>query len=137
MISLGPQLSLADERRHYAPGEVLAGFFSLGALEFEEVRALELSVLWQTEGKGDEDMAVHYFRRWESSAPQWPELKLLQPFATHLPNSPLSYSGMILNICWRVRLRAVLRQGKDILIDLPFELGAVPPPAIPAEQSPV
>lgn len=129
MISLGPQLMLAEDRRRYAPGETLGGLFSLGALDLENVKSLELSVLWHTEGKGDEDLAVHYFRRWESNAAQWPQLKMLQPFATQLPNSPLSYAGAILKICWRVRLRAGLRQGKDILIDVPFELGAIATPA--------
>ena len=127
MITLGPHLSLADDRLDYAPGETLEGFSSVGDLDLDELTAVELSVLWHTEGKGDADLAVHYFRRWEATAANRLELKQLQPFSTRLPLSPLSYAGRIIKICWSVRLRVCMRRGKDVLVDLPFRLGAVPP----------
>ena len=47
------------------PGDVLAGQFSLEGVATGDVRACELSVLWHTEGKGDEDLSVHFFERLE------------------------------------------------------------------------
>src|SRR5690606_40819304 len=56
---------------------------------------VEISVLWFTEGKGDEDLAVHYFER--LTADDVPELNLkeLRRFQTILPQSPLSYEGVL------------------------------------------
>ena len=56
-------LALDDSRRAYRPGETLAGEYRVEALSGGELQALEISVLWSTEGKGDEDMAVHFFDR--------------------------------------------------------------------------
>ncbi len=64
MIVSGPHLSLNHDRLDYAPGDTLSGVFSVGEIDLAELSAVELSVLWHTEGKGDEDLAVHYFRRW-------------------------------------------------------------------------
>ena len=99
----------------YQPGETLRGQFSLEGVAPREVRAIELSVLWHTEGKGDEDMSVHFFERIER--PNGERLDFRQPrhFSTVLPNSPLSYIGMIVKICWCVRVRVFrdTRQGTD------------------------
>ena len=45
------------------PGESLAGEYWIESLGAEQVKAIEVSVLWHSEGKGDEDMAVHEFWR--------------------------------------------------------------------------
>jgi hypothetical protein len=49
--------------RVHLPREVLAGEVQLAAVAPHEVQSLEISVLWFTEGKGDEDLGVHYFVR--------------------------------------------------------------------------
>ena len=49
--------------RIYHPGETLSGEYWLEPVEPGEVRAMELSILWHTEGKGDEDISVHEFQR--------------------------------------------------------------------------
>jgi hypothetical protein len=43
-----------------------------------------------------------------------------------LPNSPLSYDGVILRIRWCVRLRAFLTRGKQLVEQRTFRLGNVP-----------
>ncbi len=124
-----PRLTLAldDHARRYRPGELLSGQMRIHGANPEEVRALELSVLWHTEGKGDEDMSVHFFERIE---PDDVPVDLHQPrrFSTVLPNSPLSYNGIILRICWCVRARVFFWQGRELTLDVPFQLGSVPPP---------
>ena len=43
-----------------------------------EIDSLELSVLWYTEGTGDEDLKVHFFQRYSADDAQEPTLVLLQ-----------------------------------------------------------
>ena len=83
-------------------------------------------MLWYTAGKGEEDIAVHHFERQvdESSRPL--DLRVPHRFATVLPASPLSYDGIIVKVCWCVRLRVFLSQGQEIVTETPFRLGNVP-----------
>ena len=48
---------------HYQPGDRLSGRFIVEGTQLRTIRAVELSVLWYTAGKGEEDMAVHHFER--------------------------------------------------------------------------
>lgn len=83
---------------------------------------MEISVLWYTEGKGDEDLSVHFFRRW--TAVRLAELDLSSPqqFATQLPASPLSYDGHLFRIRWCIRMRLFLANGKEIVTEQPFRI---------------
>ena len=92
----------------------------------DEVKAVEVSVLWYTEGKGDEDLAVHDF--WRSSAEGGDGLDLRRPgrFSTVLPKSPLSYRGVLVKIRWCVRVRVFLTRGREVMGELAFRLGEVP-----------
>jgi len=128
MNSPGLEIVLGDHAGSYEPGEVLSGCFSLHGMAAQEVRAVELSVLWHTEGKGDEDMSVHFFERIEPRSGELVGLRQPRPFNTVLPNSPLSYDGMIVKICWCVRVRVFLARGKELTQEAPFQLGAVPHP---------
>lgn len=112
--------------RVYRPGDTLSGEYRLNSLEDDSVRAVEVSVLWYTEGKGDEDLAVHEFRRIEPEADSMEPL-LAGRFSTRLPNSPLSYQGGIVNLRWCVRVRAFLERGREVMEEVPFRLGDLPP----------
>ena len=59
-------IRLDGDSRVYRPGETLSGEYWSESLEAGQVKAIEVSVLWHTEGKGDEDMAVHEFWRRDS-----------------------------------------------------------------------
>ncbi|MBX7166941.1 MAG: hypothetical protein K1X74_11475 [Pirellulales bacterium] len=120
-------LRLAGGKREYAPGESLAGEFRLDVINRSDIRALELSVLWYTEGKGDEDLEVHYFLR--QSADEGDYINPHRPgrFSTHLPASPLSYDGVIVKIRWCVRLRLFLPRGREIVEEQAFRVGSLPP----------
>jgi hypothetical protein len=131
-----PRLSLTlDEHAQvYHPGEILAGSFSIEGVANAAVRAVELSVLWHTEGKGDEDMSVHHFERLEPENGELVDFRQPRGFTTVLPNSPLSYNGLILKICWCVRVRVFLGRGREMALDVPFQLGEVPQPEL--EEAP-
>ena len=110
--------------RVYRPGETLSGEYRLESLNPGDVKAVEVSVLWYTEGKGDEDLAVHEFWRFSVEDGDWIDPRRPARFETALPNSPLSYDGQIVKIRWCVRVRAFLQRGKDLVGQKGFRLGA-------------
>ncbi len=119
-------LSFDGPRRPYEPGQTLSGHYALEGIAAREVKAVELSVLWYTDGKGEEDLAVHFFDRLDPAV-TLVDLTQPRPFSTRLPPSPLSYAGVILKLRWCVRVRVFLSQGKDLIAEEPFQLGSVPP----------
>jgi hypothetical protein len=128
MNAAAVKISFDHDLRLYRPGEMLAGEYRLEAIPPRDVKAIELSVLWYTEGKGEEDLAVHFFERREPAGGDYVDLAHPCRFAMRLPNSPLSYGGMILKICWCVRVRVFFLRGKEMFGEEPFQLGAVPGP---------
>ena len=109
----------------YQPGDILKCDYQIDAIQRGDLQAIEASVLWYTEGKGDEDMGVHFFERRVAADVEDGDLRRLRSFRTPLPNSPLSYNGHILQIHWCVRIRAFMRQGKETSLDHPFRLGDI------------
>lgn len=120
-------IRLDGDRRDFRPGETLSGEYRIESLSPEQIRAIELSVLWYTEGKGDEDMAVHEFQRVAPDDGDWIDPIHPMRFSTTLPQSPLSYDGVILKIRWCVRVRVFPRHGREILGEAPIVLGDVQP----------
>ncbi len=111
---------------HYQPGDRLSGRFTVEGATPRSARAIELSVLWYTAGKGEEDIAVHHFERLVDES-SWPlDLRIPRRFATEMPASPLSYDGVIVKVCWCVRVRVFLSQGQESVTEAPFTFGNVP-----------
>ncbi len=98
----------------------MAGQFRLDGPATGDVRAVELSVLWHTEGKGDEDMSVHLFERVESDEDQILDFRQPRRFSTVLPGSPLSYDGLIVKIRWCVRPGCSCRTARSCCSTSPF-----------------
>jgi hypothetical protein len=117
---------LDGNRRLYQPGDLLSGEYQINSLKWVGPTAVEMSVLWHTEGQGDEDLAVHYFERRDSAGQSGVDLRRPQRFSTRLPPSPLSYQGVIVKICWCVRVRVFLPRGKELVGEAPFQLGNLP-----------
>lgn len=137
MITPRLHLMLDAGRRVFHPGERLAGSYWLDSASQAEPSAVEVSILWHTVGKGDEDLAVHYFdRRTLGPVGQPGPLEQPQRFSSVLPPSPLSYEGVIVKIRWCVRVRVFMRKGKDLAAELPFQLGDIPAARaiLPAER---
>ena len=109
----------------YQPGDRLTGRFMLEGTQMRPVRAAELSVLWYTAGKGEEDMAVHHFERLVDDVAKPLDLRVPHRFATVLPPSPLSYDGEIVKVCWCVRVRVFSPQVHESVAETAFRLGNV------------
>ncbi len=124
-----PLISIVLDKHQlvHQPGEMLRGEYQIDAIDPAEIRAVELSVLWYTEGKGEEDLSVHYFERLTADEHTvGGGLHELRRFQTELPNSPLSYEGLLVKIRWCVRLRIFLRSGREYIGERSFQLGEVP-----------
>jgi hypothetical protein len=118
---------LDGRRRQYQPGEPLSGEFVIETLNPDDIKAVELSVVWFTEGKGEEDMGLHYFKRHSREEQPFDPRETVRFAAEEkLPASPLSYDGLILKIRWCVRVRVFLPRGETLVHDEPFQLGEVP-----------
>ena len=125
MATPAVRLTLDAPTAHYRPGEQLAGRFMIDGGQSWTIRSAELSVLWYTAGKGEEDMAVHYFERLVDEPAHRLDLRMPRRFATFLPVSPLSYDGQIVKVCWCVRVRVFLPHGQESSSEVPFRLGDV------------
>lgn len=123
-----PRVSLHFDRpeRDYGPGGTLAVSYGIDGVAVDAVRALERSVLWYTEGKGEEDLGIHHFERIEGAV-RLAEAIPAGTIALRLPGSPLSYEGIIVKIRWCVRVRLYFAAGRDFVSEHVFEIGDVPP----------
>jgi hypothetical protein len=119
-------LRLDRSRREFEPGERLTGSFRIVRWQSYGLKAVELSVLWHTVGKGDEDIGVLYFRR--VNLEPTPESDVANPQLLNvlLPPSPLSYDGVVVKVHWLVRLRLFFLQGRELSHEVCFRLGNVP-----------
>ncbi|OHB68170.1 MAG: hypothetical protein A2V70_19690 [Planctomycetes bacterium RBG_13_63_9] len=115
-----------DNGRIYQPGETLSGEYVLESVPPGAVSTIEVSVLWYSEGKGDEDLAMHEFWRRSIDEGDYIDPGRAETFRTTLPQSPLSYDGLIVKLRWCVRVRAFLRSGKELFGQKAFRLGNVP-----------
>jgi hypothetical protein len=69
---------------------------------------------------------VHDFRRLAVEDGDWVDPRYPGRFSTVLPNSPLSYRGLIVKLRWCVRVRVFLARDKEVVGEMPFQLGNVP-----------
>ena len=137
-----------DRQPHdFEPREVVTGTFRTVDVAPEEISRLEFSVLWFTEGKGDEDLGVHFFKSLEGleedrggepepgagSAANQVSLQSSDEegstyfFSVALPSSPLTWHGKILKIYWCVRVRLYLKNGREVMSEREFNVGKIPP----------
>ena len=107
----------------YMPGDELKFRVQLQAIEVSSLTAIETSVVWFTEGKGNEDLGVHFFQRLTGDAIQERDWTQPQSVESILPDSPLSYEGRLLKIRWCIRVRVYLADGTDLVAQEPFYLG--------------
>ena len=119
-------LQFREAKRQYWPGDELECLYQIDAVESSEITSVEASVLWYTEGKGESDMAVHCFQRRLPGDVAGGDLRMLDRLRTRLPNSPLSYIGVILKLHWCVRVRVFYGKNGHATAELPFQLGQVP-----------
>ena len=120
-------IQIRPDKDQFVPDEKFECEYRVEADQANQIQAVEASVLWYTEGKGEEDLTVHYFERHVAADAERGDLRGTRTFSTVLPPSPLSYDGVIVKLRWCVRIRVFLRRGRNIAKDLPLRLGRVPP----------
>ena len=109
----------------YMSHDVLEFEYRISNIHQNTISALEVSVVWLTEGKGTEDLGVHFFQRLTGNSLAASDWSLPQRVQVPLPDSPLSYEGKLLKISWCVRVRFYLNDGTELVAQQPFYLGTV------------
>ncbi len=120
--------------RRYAPSDEIDIRYEADGLGDDLPRAVEHSVLWYTEGKGEEDLGVLFFERVVDRARLPPEAAT-EGFRARLPPSPLSYEGVIVKVRWCVRIRFFFAGGRDYVSEHEFTVGQVPPARMPRVEA--
>ena len=118
-------IRLDHPRRQYYSGDTLQCQYQVDRVDLAQIQAIEVSVLWYTEGKGDEDLGIHYFER-QLPLPGDQDVRAQKEFTVTLPRSPLSYEGIIVKIQWCVRVRIFLTNGQEYTDEQAFLLGNTP-----------
>ena len=143
-IKPNPRISVTfnHENIQYSGGDQLQAHYIVEGVESQGISAVERSVVWYTEGKGEEDLGVIFFERiqlerrkdgTQTSSVSLSTDHLTGALATDLPQSPLSYEGIIVKIRWCVRVRVFFRSGRDFVSEHIFFLGSVPVVRLPAK----
>ncbi len=109
----------------YMPQDVLEFEYRIANIQRSTISAVEVSVVWLTEGKGTEDLGVHFFQRLTGNSIAASDWSIPQRLQVPLPDSPLSYEGRLLKISWCVRVRFYLNDGTELVAQQPFYLGTV------------
>lgn len=107
------------------PGGELAGAFVIAGGPLPYTRSVELSVLWQTSGKGTEDMGVVFYQGWKAEDGTLAGMPNPNTFTVRLPRTPWSYDGELIKIHWLARIR--VRYGipgdtQEVIRDAEFTL---------------
>jgi len=136
-IRISPEVDVVFDRhdRRYEPGDELTVRYQVRGAGDRLVQAVEESIAWYTEGKGEEDLAVHFFQRLAETAARTAVADGGR-FSTALPPSPLSYEGIIVRIRWCARVRLFFPGGRDHVSEHEFVVGRIPPARMPPRQAP-
>ena len=131
-----PRIELQFDRPHrqHEPRDQLAVRYRIEGCDGEHIRAIEHSVLWYTEGKGEEDLGVHFFQR-ITDRTMMPPTAMAGAFSTPLPQSPLSYEGVIVKVRWCVRVRLFFDGSRDFVSEHVFGVGKIPPARMPVARA--
>ena len=117
-------VTLCRDDATYEGGRELTATWRVSRVTLDSLSAIEISVLWYTEGKGDTDLHVHHFERLDEADIRRCGLTDEQTLCCLLPATPLSYHGRLIRLNWCVRMRLFLSDGREIVTDQPFYLVA-------------
>lgn len=88
-------IEIAEAKTSFRPGETVAGTVRCNLEENPE--SLELSLFWQTAGKGTRDVGVVETIKFDS-----PGSLGQKDFSFKLPQGPYSFSGKLISLIWAV-----------------------------------
>src|SRR5262249_33702882 len=102
MMTASVDVAFEGGRTEWNAGEALMGAVHIIPISDEAIRRAELSILWFTEGKGEKDEGILYFRVLDEGA-LYDETRAY-PFSIVLPPMPVTYAGELVKIVWVVRV---------------------------------
>ena len=121
-----PLISIRLPGRHtYQPQQEIVWNYQIDAVAAQDIQAIEASVLWITEGKGEHDLSVMFFERRIPGQTEVSDVREMRSIRLTLPASPLSYNGVIIKIRWLARIRLFLHTGEQFVEEQAFRLGDV------------
>ena len=115
-------VELCREDGIYQAGGKLTAAWRISRVTLDRLEAVEVSVMWHTEGKGDEDLHVVHFQRFDENHIRRLGLADEQSLKCGLPVTPLSYHGRLISVRWCIRLRLFLSDGREVVTEQPFHL---------------
>lgn len=104
-------ITLAIDRDHVSTGEFLTGSVHWSAAATERLRRVTVRIEWETRGHGNDVYCAAREVRWECEERDVEKSFPLRMLVPH--EGPVTYSGFILNIGWKVIATAVIRGGDD------------------------
>jgi hypothetical protein len=94
------RIEIRDGSTAFLPGETVEGTV---AWHFDRpAQSVELRLLWYTEGRGDQDVAVV-----ETVPLADPGVEESRPFRILLPEGPFSFSGKLISLVWALEAVAL------------------------------
>ena len=90
-------IQLEQDKTAFRPGDVVAG--TIRWQLNNQVKQVELRLLWYTQGKGDEDVGLI-----DTVSFDQPGLSDQRAFRFTLPNGPYSFSGSLISLTWALEL---------------------------------
>ena len=103
-------VELAEGDPRYRPGDIIHG--QVRWVADDAPAAVEISLVWQTQGKGNEDAGVGPMQRIDRPAPEG-----TAAFELRAPAGPYSFAGTLIEFRWMVE--AVLlpsRQATQVVV---------------------
>lgn len=91
------KIIIDDDKRNFFPGETISGEVKWSFPECPD--SVELRLFWYTQGKGDGDIGIV---ETVGFAPLSPAES--HKFRIILPDSPYSFSGRLISLCWALEL---------------------------------
>jgi hypothetical protein len=124
-----PLVTIDLDRTDFEPGDLLSGRYAIEPQSTALATSVDVSVYWNTEGKGCEDRAIQYGKRGSTDDGPLFDKEGAGPFAIRLPSAPLSYEGVLVKIVWYIQVRVTFGGGAESQADASFRLGRVGPVA--------
>ncbi|WP_442507092.1 hypothetical protein SH528x_005989 [Novipirellula sp. SH528] len=115
-------VTLCRDDAMYEVGDQLTAHWRVSRVPLDQLQGIEISVLWHTEGKGDEDLHVHHFHRLDEQQLRQAGLAGSQSLSCTLPYTPLSYHGTLIRVCWCIRMRLFVAGARETVTEQPFHL---------------
>lgn len=89
-------LQLENNQTNYQPGDAIRGRVGW---KMEKVKAVEVSLLYFTTGRGTEDVTVADSKKWETT-----ESAGMREFEFRAPSEPWNFDGKLVSLAWAIEV---------------------------------